>query len=98
MIVDLDEAAVAESKVFTEELVRLLADDPPVYTVPPEVSRQARREGRSILPPPVFLPQARDLVDPGALGRAAPAGPGARGRSGGRLPPPPRRRLGLRML
>ena len=62
MIVDLDEAAIAESKVFTEELVRLLADEPPIYALPAEVSRQARREGRSILPPPLFLPQARDLT------------------------------------
>jgi acetyl esterase len=60
----LDDAAIAESRVFTEELVRLLADDPPVYAMPPEVSRKARREGRSILPPPVFLPQARDLTIP----------------------------------
>jgi acetyl esterase len=62
VIVDLDAAAIAESKVFTEELVRLLADDPPVYTVPPEESRRARREGRGLLPPPVFLPQARELT------------------------------------
>jgi acetyl esterase/lipase len=62
VIVDLDDAAIAESKVFTEELVRLLAEDPPVYTVPPEISRRVRREGRGILPPPVFLPQAHDLT------------------------------------
>jgi acetyl esterase len=62
VIVGLDDAAITESKAFTEELVRLLAEDPPVYTVPPEVSRRARREGRSILPPPVFLPQAHDLT------------------------------------
>jgi acetyl esterase/lipase len=68
VIVDPDEAAIAESKVFTEELVRLLADDPPVYAVPPEVSRQARREGRGLLPPPVFLPHARDLVIPARSG------------------------------
>jgi acetyl esterase len=61
-MVDLDDAAIAESKVFTEELVRLLAEDPPVYTVPHEISRRARREGRSILPAPVFLPQAHDLT------------------------------------
>ncbi len=79
MIVDLDDAAITESKLFTEELVRLLAEDPPVYTVPPEVSRRARREGRSILPPPVFLPQAHDLTIAASLRRAARARP----RSGG---------------
>jgi acetyl esterase len=69
VIVDLDDAAIAESKVFTEELVRLLAEDPPVYTLPPEVSRRARREGRSLLPPPVFLPQARDVSIPARSGQ-----------------------------
>jgi acetyl esterase/lipase len=34
---------------------------PPVNTVSPEESRQARREGRAIFPTPVFLPQARTL-------------------------------------
>ena len=61
MIVDLDEAAIAESKVFTEGLVALLAQEPAVHTMPPEDSRRARREGRSLLPPPQFLTQARDL-------------------------------------
>ena len=64
MIVDLDEAAIAESRMFTEELVRLLGEAPPVYSVSPEVSREARREGRGLLPPPVFLPQARELTIP----------------------------------
>lgn len=68
MIVDPDEAAIAESRVFTEELVRLLADEPPIYAVPAEVSRRARREGRSLLPPPLFLPQARDLAIPARSG------------------------------
>jgi acetyl esterase len=68
VIVELDEAAIAESKVFTEELVRLLADEPPIYALSPEDSRRARREGRSILPPPLFLPQARDLSIPARSG------------------------------
>jgi acetyl esterase len=64
LIDGLDDAAIAESRVFTEELTRLLADEPPVYAVPPEASRRARREGRGPLPPPEFLPQARDLSIP----------------------------------
>ena len=68
MIVDLDQAAIAESRKFTETLVQLLADEPAVYTVPPDVSRRVRREGRGPLPPPVFLPQARDLTIPARSG------------------------------
>jgi acetyl esterase len=64
----LHEAAIAESRSFTEALVELLADEPPVYTVSPDVSRRARREGRSLLPPPQFLPHARDLTIPARSG------------------------------
>jgi acetyl esterase/lipase len=64
----LDEAALAESRAFTAEIARQLSQQPPVHTVPPEVSRLARREGRSIFPPPVFLPQARDLSVPARSG------------------------------
>jgi acetyl esterase len=59
-----DEAALAESRAYNEELARQLAAQQPVHTVPPEVSRLARREGRSIWPRPVFLPQARELAVP----------------------------------
>ena len=34
---------------------------PSVHTVPPEQTRRARREGRGIYPPPVFIPEARTL-------------------------------------
>jgi hypothetical protein len=40
---DVDEAALAESRAFNEELVLRLAQMPPVHTVPPHVARQARR-------------------------------------------------------
>jgi acetyl esterase len=59
-----DEAALAESRAYNEELARQLAAQQPVHTVPPEVSRLARREGRSIWPRPVLLPQARELAVP----------------------------------
>jgi acetyl esterase/lipase len=57
----LDEATLAEARSFNEALAEVLAQQPQVHTVPPERSRRARREGRSVWPQPVFLPQARDL-------------------------------------
>jgi acetyl esterase len=58
----LDEAALEESRAFNEQLAELLRDQPPVNDVPPEVTRLARREGRSIWPAPQFLPHARNLT------------------------------------
>ena len=49
---------IAEARAFNAELERLLAGMAKVQEVPPEVTRQARREGRGILPPPVFLENA----------------------------------------
>ncbi|MFL5824469.1 MAG: alpha/beta hydrolase [Solirubrobacteraceae bacterium] len=42
---------------------------PSVHTVPPEETRRARREGRGIYPPPVFIPEARSLEIDGPGGR-----------------------------
>jgi acetyl esterase len=64
----LDEGMLAEARAFNEELERRLASEPSVHTLPPDVSRLARREGRSIFPGPVFLPQARELTIPGRGG------------------------------
>ena len=55
------EALLAETRAFNAELERLLASMPAVHTVSPEQTRQARREGRGIFPPPVFLAKARTL-------------------------------------
>jgi acetyl esterase len=63
-----DEAAIAEAQAFNAELERMLAELPRPDTVPPEVTRQARREGRGFFPAPVFLPQARELSAPGRSG------------------------------
>src|SRR5579859_5120273 len=60
---------LAETRAFCDELERLLAAHPPVYAVPVEETRAARREGRSIFPTPVFLPDARMIEIP------APGGP-----------------------
>jgi acetyl esterase len=67
--VTIDEAMLAESRAFNETVEQLLAEDEQsVDKVPPEVSRLARREGRSIFPPPTFLPQAREIVVPTRAG------------------------------
>lgn len=67
---DLNKLA-AETRAFNAELERLLATAPSVDTVPAEETRRARREGRSIYPPPVFLPEARTLEIDGPAGPLA---------------------------
>lgn len=57
----LDEDVLAESRSFNEAISELLAEQPSVHTVPPEVTRLARREGRSVFPAPEFLDRARDI-------------------------------------
>ena len=52
---------LAETRAFNAELEALLATIPAVNTVPPEESRRARREGRGIFPPPVYVPEAREV-------------------------------------
>ena len=60
----LDEAALAETRAFNEDIAFRLSQQPSVHTVPPAVARQARREGRSVFPPLEFLPQAREITVP----------------------------------
>lgn len=60
--VAVDDAMLAETREANRRLEELLATLTPAYLLPPEVTRQARREGRGIFPPPVFLPEARDLT------------------------------------
>jgi acetyl esterase/lipase len=64
----LDEAALAEARSFNEALAEVLAEQPQLHTVPPERSRRARREGRSVWPKPVFMSRARDLSIPARSG------------------------------
>ena len=68
MTVALDEAALAEAREFNAELERVLAKQRRVCDVPPEETRRAKREGRSIWGAPVYLPQARNLTIPGRAG------------------------------
>ena len=68
MIVALDEAALAEARELNEQLEVLLAQQRSVETLPPEVTRAARREGRSIWPAPTFSSQAEDVTVPTRAG------------------------------
>lgn len=76
------EVLLAETRAFNVELERRLATIPPVNEVPPEESRRARREGRGIFPPPVYVPEARMVEIDGPAGPIplriiAPEGPPA---------------------
>jgi acetyl esterase len=62
------EKLLAETRAFNVELERLLATQPSIHTIAPEETRRARREGRSIYPPPVYLPEARTLEIHGPQG------------------------------
>ena len=59
---------LAETRAFNEAIEALLATLPPVFTVPPEVTRRERREGGGVFPAPVFEPRARWEHIPGRGG------------------------------
>jgi acetyl esterase/lipase len=59
---------IDEARAFNAQLEAMIAGQPPVYTVPPNDTRQARREGRGIFPKPIFLEDAKNLVLPGRGG------------------------------
>ncbi len=61
LTVPVDADVLAETRTFNAALERLLASQPSLHTVPLPVARRVRREGGGIFPPPVFLPQARDV-------------------------------------
>ncbi|HEV3101588.1 MAG TPA: alpha/beta hydrolase [Candidatus Dormibacteraeota bacterium] len=58
---DVEQKDIDEARAFNTQLEALIATQPPVYTLPPDVSRQTRREGKGIFPAPVFLEEARDI-------------------------------------
>ena len=58
---DVEPQDLEEARAFNAALETLIAASPPVHTLPPEVLRQARREGKGIFPPPVFLQDAKDI-------------------------------------
>ena len=53
--------ALDETRAFNAQLEELLRHLPPVHELPPELTRRLRREGRGVLPPPVFLEEARTI-------------------------------------
>jgi acetyl esterase len=59
-----DAELLAETRAFNAQLETLLAEAPRIYEIPIEETRAGRREGRGPFPPPVYLPQARDLTVP----------------------------------
>jgi acetyl esterase/lipase len=58
---DVEQQDIDEARAFNEKLEALINTMPPVHTLAPEASRRARREGKGIFPPPVFLEDARDI-------------------------------------
>ena len=60
---------LAETRAFNAELERLLATQPPVHTLEPEVSRRARIEGTGIFPAPELVAEGQDRIVPGPGGR-----------------------------
>ena len=64
-----DEGVLAEIRAFNAELERTLSEAPPMETVPVDVVRRLRREGRDVFPPPEYLPdRVRELSIPGRGG------------------------------
>jgi acetyl esterase len=60
--------AVAETVRFNAQLEAQLAAMPRTETLPPPFVRQARREGKGVFPPPVWLDEATDHEIPGRAG------------------------------
>src|SRR5712692_5181378 len=58
---DIEQQDIDEAKAFNAQLEALIATQPLVYTLAPEVSRRLRREGKGIFPAPVFLEDAQDV-------------------------------------
>jgi acetyl esterase/lipase len=57
MLVPVPADAVEEAKKFNDMVEDLLAKAPSLHTLPPEVTRATRREGRGTFPAPEFLPE-----------------------------------------
>ena len=62
---------LAETRSFNDALAAILATQTPVHTLPPSVTRQARRDGRGVFPPLVFVEHARSLSIRGRGGEIA---------------------------
>ena len=62
------QAIAPETLAFNQQLAQLLANVPPLWTVPPAVTRAARAEGRSPLGPLMLSDMARERTIPGPAG------------------------------
>src|SRR5260370_26556180 len=58
---EIEQQDIDEARAFNAQLEALIATQPPVQSVPPEISRRARREGKGIFSAPGFLEEARDI-------------------------------------
>jgi acetyl esterase/lipase len=67
-VVEVDAAMLAETRALNLQVEELLSRLKSVHLVPAEVTRRVRREGGGAFPPPVFLPQARDIDIPTRAG------------------------------
>lgn len=65
---EVEQEDIDEARAFNAQLEALLKTMPPPHTIPVDVTRLARREGKGIFPPPVFLEEAVDLEVPGRSG------------------------------
>src|SRR3569623_626427 len=77
------DAVAAEARAFIAKLEAMLATQPSVHTLPAELVRTARRAGKGIFPPPVFLDDATWVLDGGAQRLEAPAHVAIGGESAG---------------
>jgi acetyl esterase len=59
---------IDEAHAFNAQLEALIATQPPVYSLAPPLSRQARRDGKGIFPAPVYLEEAKDIAVAGRGG------------------------------
>jgi acetyl esterase len=66
---EVQQGDIDEARAFNVQLEALIATQPSVNTLPPEVSRRARREGKGIFPAPVLLKEAREIE---VVGRGGP--------------------------
>jgi acetyl esterase len=58
---EVEQQDIDEARAFNAQLEALIATQPAVHTLAPEVSRRARRAGKGIFPAPVFIEDARDI-------------------------------------
>ncbi|UCH20002.1 MAG: alpha/beta hydrolase [Deltaproteobacteria bacterium] len=58
----------SETAAFNEKIEKELSSQPPIYTLPPQVVREARAAGHSVFGPIVRRDEAEDRVVPGPAG------------------------------